>query len=325
MIISDGGYEFEFQDSFGTLHDNIKPGYTHGVTVDTSDNVYVFNQSQTAVLKFDRHGVFQETWGEEFRHGAHGMYMTYGPSGEFLYLTDYERHTVVKTTPKGNDQFHLDLPPRKDLYSGPSEYKPTDVCVAPSGDIYVFDGYGKSLIHVFDRKGKYLATLGGSDAGEGRLNCPHGGWIDTRKPIPELYVADRGNHRIVVMTLDGMFKREIKDRRMSRPCDFYAFGDELYVPDLDAKLLILNADDKIVAVLGEDADAPKQPGWPNIPDRVKPGTFIAPHAVTVDTRGDVYVAEWISTGRVVKLKRLSGVPEITKPGIREEKMRREPQ
>ena len=315
MNISDAGYEYEFVDNFGDLHTNLKPGYTHGVTVDTTDNVYVFNQSQTAVLKFDRHGKYQETWGEEFRHGAHGMYMTYEPQGEYLYLTDYERHLVLKTSPKGDDRFQLGVPPRRDIYSGPSEYKPTDVCVSPRGDIYVFDGYGKSFVHVYDKKAKYLASFGGHGVAEGQFDCPHGGWIDVRKPIPELYVADRGNHRISVHALDGTFKRFITDPRMSRPCDLYAFGEELYVADLDAKLLILGPDDKVKAVLGEDAEAPKQPGWPNNVGAAKAGTFIAPHAVTVDSRGDVYVAEWVSTGRVVKLKRLNPVPDSMKPPV----------
>lgn len=303
MLISNGGYEFEFIDGFDGAGETPKLGYTHGVVVDSSDNVFVFNQSPNAVIKFDRHGAMQQTWGEEFQQGAHGMFLANEPDGEFLYLTDYVRNLVVKTTTGGQQQFALTVPDSTGLYRTLEQFKPTDVCTAPSGEVYVFDGYGKSFVHIFDHKGKYQSSFGGDSTKDDNLNCPHGGWVDTRKAVPELYVADRGHHRIAVFTLDGKFKREITDPRMTRPCNFYGFGDDLYISDLDARLLILNRDDKVVAVLGEDPEAPKQPGWPNIQSYIKPGKFSSPHALTVDSRGDVYVVEWINTGRIVKLVR----------------------
>jgi hypothetical protein len=305
MIIGTASHQFDVNHHFAKLPAGVKPGYTHGVCVDIDNNVYVFNQSERAVMIFDRQGNFLRSWGSEFQYGAHGMRLTDEQHHQFLYLSDYEKHEVVKTTLGGEVQFRVGMPPRKDIYTSPSEFKPTDIAVAPTGDVYIFDGYGKPYIHVYDRHFKYLQSIGGPGAGEGQLKCPHGGWIDTRKPTPELYVADRGNHRVQVFSLDGKFQRIITDPEILQPCGFYQYKDELYVPDLQAKLLVLDKHDKVCAVLGENPAAPKTEGWPNIQSKLVDGKFNSPHQCCVDTFGDVYVVEWISDGRITKLTRTS--------------------
>ena len=305
MLIGTDSLRFEVIENFGNLPDYVKLGYTHGVCVDIEDNVYVFNQGETAVLTFDRHGKFIRSWGSEFMHGAHGMRLTREGLNQYLYLTDHERHEVVKFTLRGIEQLRLGMPPRSDIYSSPNDFKPTDVCVAPTGDIYVCDGYGKPYIHIYGRHGKLKHTIGGPGSGEGQFNCPHGVWIDTRRPEPELYVADRGNNRIQVFSLAGDFKRIISHPELKQPCGFYQYKDELWIPDLQARLVVLDGHDKVVAVLGDNPEAPATAGWPNIQDKLIPGKFNSPHACCVDAYGDVYVVEWISTGRITKLVRKS--------------------
>jgi DNA-binding beta-propeller fold protein YncE len=303
MFIGRKPFLYQVNHHFCQLPDNIKLGYTHGVCVDLEDNVYVFNQSPAAIAIFDRKGKFQRTWGEEFQHGAHGMRLTDEGSYQYLYLTDYERHIVVKATLDGDVQFTIGVPPRNDLYVGPSEFKPTDVCVAPTGDIYVFDGYGKPYVHVYNRHAVYQKSIGGPGSEPGKFNCPHGGWIDTRRPEPELYVADRGNNRIQVFSLGGTFRRSVTHPDIKEPCGFYQYKDQLYIPDLQARLVVMDKHDNVVAVLGDHPAAPKTEGWPNIPAQLQEGKFNSPHACCVDSNGDVFVAEWISTGRVTKLTR----------------------
>lgn len=302
MLIGAAPYRYDMID-FGKLPSSVHLGYTHGVVVDGDDNVYVFNQSERAVIQFDRHGNFQRSWGGEFSRGAHGMFLDREGPEEFFYLTDYDMPAVVKTTIHGAVQWQLGVPPRPDLYESSADFKPTDAAVSPDGDVYVFDGYGRSYVHVYDRRGKYLLSFGGRGSGEGQLNTPHAGWIDTRKAEPELYVADRGNNRIQVFTLEGKFKRIISGPEIKQPCDFYQFGDDLYVPDLQARLVVLDINDHVTAVLGDNPEAPKTPGWPDIPGKLSDGKFNSCHACCVDSRGDVYVVEWISTGRVLKLVR----------------------
>src|SRR5258708_23423404 len=52
---------------------------------------------------------------------------------------------------------------------------PTDVAVAPNGDIYTVDGYGSQIVSRFDKDFKHLKTIGGrapADAAKGK-DAPH--------------------------------------------------------------------------------------------------------------------------------------------------------
>lgn len=269
-------------------------GYTHGVVVDAEENVYIHNQSKDAVAIFDRDGHFLSSWGEDYAGGAHGMYLSREDGEEYLYLADPKRNLVAKTTLDGEELFRLGMPPRTDIYSSEAQYKPTDVAVAPNGDFYVFEGYGKPWVHQYSPKAEYVRSFGGEGSEPGKLKCPHGGWVDTRKATPELWVADRGNNRIQVFTLDGQHQRFITSE-MKGPCCFFQWRDEMVVPDLQGRVTILDKDDKPAAVLGDNPEAPKTKGWPNIQDQLQPGKFNSPHAACVDARGDIYVVEWINS------------------------------
>ncbi|HWB54553.1 MAG TPA: hypothetical protein VG722_10185 [Tepidisphaeraceae bacterium] len=303
MIIGSAPFLYEWNSSFLRLPPEVKLGYTHGVVTDADDNVYVFNQSEHALCVFDRQGNYVKSWGSQFKDGAHGLFFTHDADGsERLFLIDYVRQEVCKTTLGGDILMSIGLPPRSDIYPKSEMYKPTDVCVAPDRSIYVFDGYGQPWVHRYTAAGEYIDSFGGDGSEPGKLKCPHGGWVDTRKAEPELYVADRGNNRIQVFTLDGKHKRFIT-KEMKQPCCFFQFKKNLYVPDLQARLTILDLHDDPACVLGDNPEAPKTEGWPNIQNKLQDGKFNSPHACCVDSRGNVYVVEWIETGRVTKLTR----------------------
>lgn len=303
MLIGSPPYQYEWNSNFLRVPHGVHFGYTHGVVTDSQDNLYIFNQSEQAVCVFDSQGRFMRSWGSQFKEGAHGMFFAADPDGfECLFLTDYVRQEVCKTSLEGEILFRIGIPPGRDIYDSLAKYKPTDVCVGLDGTIYVFDGYGLPWIHRYTRRGDYIGSFGGDGDAPGKLRCPHGGWVDTRKSESELYVADRGNNRIQVFTLDGMHKRFIT-AEMKQPCCFYQFKNEMYVPDLQARLTILDINDKPVAVLGDNPEAPKIAGWPNIQSHLQDGKFNSPHAACVDSKGNIYVVEWIDTGRVTKLTR----------------------
>jgi hypothetical protein len=302
MVIGSNTHVYEWRDDWASLPADMQWGYTHGVVTDAQDRVYVFNQSENAVVVFDRDGKFIRSWGSRFKAGAHGMFLSRENGRELLYLADYELPLVVKTTLDGEVLLELAAPDRPDIYSSGKAYKPTFACTAPGGDIYVFDGYGQSWIHQYDSAGKYTRSFGGTGAEPGRLKCPHAGYVDTRSGEPVLYVADRGNSRIQKFTLDGEHIGFITDE-MDMPCMFYKHQGELYIPDLHSRLTILDRNDRLIEHLGHDPQAWPTRGWPEIQPQLRRGAFSSPHACCVDSRGDVYVVEWISTGRLIKLRR----------------------
>jgi hypothetical protein len=298
-----GSHTYEVAQGWDKLPEGFKYGFTHGVVTDKQDNVYIFNTGANNVLKFDRDGRFLSTWGTRFE-GAHGFYLHKEADGEYLYLTDTKLGIAVKTTLDGQELLELGTPDLPDVYDGEKKlFKPTDVAVAPNGDIYVADGYGQHYIHQYTVKGEYIRSWGGKGSEPGQLACPHGVSVDLRSGEPELYVADRANHRFQVFTLEGVHKRFVTGD-MDMPCNFYYFGDEIYFPDLHSRVTIFDKNDRLIVHLGEDSEAWKQQGWPNLPESFfRADKFSSPHGICVDSHGDIYLVEWINRGRVTKLVR----------------------
>lgn len=304
LIIGNASHLYAVQEGWGQLPANIQYGYTHGIVVDDEDRVYVHHTGKESVVVFDKNGSFLTSWGSEFEGGAHGFYLHRDPDGQqYLYFADTKRSLIVKTTLSGEVLMRITPPDRPDLYDAERKYVPTDVCVAPNGDIYVADGYGQSYVHHYNAEGTYLRSWGGPGSEPGKLNSPHGISINLRGEVPEIYIADRSNNRIQVFTLEGEHVRFV-EHNLDLPCSFYFFGDEVYLPDLHSRVTILDANDRLITHLGEDQQAYKQQGWPNLPKSYyRPDRFSSPHGICVDSKGNVYLAEWISDGRVTKLVR----------------------
>ena len=84
--------------------------------------------------------------------------------------------------------WHVDKPP---FYQEHKElkYTPTNVAIAPSGDIYFADGYGSWFIHHLDKNGNYKETFGGPGDGNTATIHPHGLYCDVRGKEPLVVVA----------------------------------------------------------------------------------------------------------------------------------------
>jgi len=300
-----GSHSFDVEENWAKLPAGVTLGYTHGVVIDPKDNVYIHNQSKDSVIALDREGKFLKSWGPEFAGGAHGMYLSKEDGVEYLYLADPNRHIVVKTTLDGKTIYTLEVPPLPNVYKTADLYKPTDTAVAPNGDVYVCDGYGQSWIHVYDKKGTWIRSWGGAGSEPGKMKCPHGIWIDTRKSTPRVYVADRGNNRLQIFSLVGEHLGFVTyDLRL--PCCFYQYGTEQYIPDLHSRVTILDEHDRLITHIGDVPGAWTKAGWPNVAkEELKPGLFSSPHACALDSKGDLYVVEWIAVGRITKLRRVA--------------------
>ena len=190
-IVGEGAYRYEAIHDWGELPASIKYGNTHGVVEDSQGRIYVHHtvnkasESHDSMVVFDEKGKFVKSWGKQFKGGAHGLHIAKEGRNEFLYLCDTARGVVVKATPDGEEVFSIGYPEQSDAYK-PGEdgkkkkYSPTNLALAPNGDIYVGDGYGSHFINVYDSKGTYKLTFGGQGSEPGKVSCPHGIMIDTR-------------------------------------------------------------------------------------------------------------------------------------------------
>jgi sugar lactone lactonase YvrE len=314
--IGSGFHTYEAVPDWGKLPEGMSYGFGCGVVVDSQDRVFVTSRSTSpCVTIFDRDGKLLETWSNDFagmvgfttaqvKDTAHCLYLSREGGQEFIYWT--ENISTNKQGPKFGARVYKTDMRGKILYQignvekdGSAAQKfdwtnPTDVAVAPNGDIYVVDGYGSQRVSHFDKDFKHLKTIGGHGKEHGKFNTCHGIWINTLKGEPEVYIADRANGRIEVFSPELDYKRTVMDGEVRNPCCFYQFKDKLYIPDLASRVTIIGADDQLVTHMGD--------GKGKRDNKTNAALFAAPHAMCVDSRGDLYVVEWVDFGRPRKFK-----------------------
>ncbi len=304
MTLGSSDHEYEVHHDWAKMPASVQLGYTHGVVEDALGRIFIHNRSKDAVAIFDADGKFIRSWGARFEKGAHGLQLVKEGASEFLFLSDPEGHEVVKTTLDGEELLRIGVPTESGVYPDPATFKPTNTAVAPNGDIYVADGYGLSYIHRYNKKGEYISTWGGKGAEAGKMNCPHGIWIDERDGKPTVLVADRANIRLQMFSLEGRHLGFVTEN-LRHPCHFDVRGEELLIPDLHGRVTIFNGRNELVVHLGDYPDVWKQKGYPNLPQDLRlPGKFISPHAACWDHSGNIYVVEWVSDGRITKLRKV---------------------
>ncbi|HEV8293543.1 MAG TPA: hypothetical protein VGP94_16520 [Tepidisphaeraceae bacterium] len=315
-IVGEGEYKYECIHGWAKVPEGMRFGNTHMVQEDAQGRIFIHHTgAPDSVIIFDPDGKFIKSWGKEWCPGAHGMQMRKEGNEEFLYLATTGQARVVKTNLDGQVIFNLGYPQdAKDskgmpCYPEGKGYSPTNIAFAPNGDFYVADGYGKSFIHQYNVKGEYIRTWGGGGTADGMMRCNHGIFTDTRSGEPKLLVADRSNERLQYFSMDGKHLATIKPagepNPYRHPCHFDQRGDALVCPGLHGRVSILDKDNKVIAILGDNTDGKTRGNNGAKPEQRKPGVFCAPHGATFDRAGNIYITEWVSDGRVIKLRHVA--------------------
>ena len=213
--VGSGRHTYEVHDDWMRLPPEVDV-LAASVTVDSHDNVYCFSRSKEhPVVVFDREGNFVRSWGAGLFAFPHTIR---ADENDNLWIVDRDHGQMMLFTTAGEclrtigtKGFRSDtgLPPeaqgRSDSYKqvthgGAPFNLPTDIAVAPSGEMFVSDGYGNARVHKFSPEGKLLKSWGEPGSAPGEFNLPHGVWIDRRG---RLLVADRENDRVQVFDQDG--------------------------------------------------------------------------------------------------------------------------
>ncbi|WP_437202770.1 peptidase [Planctomicrobium sp. SH664] len=346
VIIGEGDYKYECHHGWGEVPDSIQWNTTHGVTFDRDGLVYIKHRGDAkapcdCVVVFEPNGKFVRSFGAEYAGGGHGIDLREENGKEYLYLCDTQNLHVTKCDTKGDIVWRVEAPKEPGVYDAKHRFKPTNVCFGPQQDVYIGDGYGSSYMHQYTNDGKWIRTWGGTGAKAGQMRTPHGQWLDTRGTgEPELVVADRANSRLQYFTLDGKPTRILQgvkeaDREkhgttgtladasgheipvtyvygISFPAAIDIQGDLLLLPDLHARVILLDGQNHIVANLGLDEE------WTtNVlsnshpegkirlrPDQWEAGKFVHPHDAAFDKDGNIIVVEWVEPGRITFLRRV---------------------
>lgn len=214
-----------------------------------------------------------------------------GPD-ETVWLTDDGDHTVRQCTLDGKVLLEIGVPGKPTPYmSGLPFHRCTHTALSPKGEIYVSDGYGNSSVHKFSPDGKLLKSWGGPGTDPGEFNIVHNITCDGDGLV---YVADRENHRVQIFDGEGRYQGQWNN--IHRPCALFmpagkcpvCYIGELgpgmavnrNVPNIGPRLSVVDHTGKRLARIGSKTG----PG-------LGPTEFQAPHGITVDSHGDIYVGE----------------------------------
>ncbi len=290
---------------------------SHGVTVDKAGRIYITHQGNPgSIFVFDPDGKFVRAMGEVHfnkRGEGHGIDIRQEGNEEFLYLSPSNANLAfTKMTLDGEVVWQKNRSTISKESGGVLDnpkirFRPTNTSFRPDGGYYLGDGYGSHFVFEYDRNDRFVRVLGGPGKTAGKFSTPHGQWLDERDGTPKLVVADRANKRLQWFDMEGKHLKTLDGFLF--PADIDIQGEWMLVPDLHARVTILNAANEVVAQLGDDeawraqvlgkgmSMRGKRPQW-------QPGKFVHPHDACFDADGNIFVAEWVATGRVTKLTRV---------------------
>ena len=298
--------KFEVVENWAKIPEYLTLPEIPDVAVDSQDRLFVFSRYPQLVSIFDPDGTYVKSWGHGEIAKAHGIYID---GEDNVFLADVGNHTVRKFTADGALLLTLGTPFRpsdtgievgwQTVQKSAEPFNcPTHTTVAPSGEIFVTDGYGNARVHRFTAEGKLIMSWGEQGHDEGFLNLPHGIVVDERDRV---YVADRENSRIQVFTLEGSLLEvwgfPNRPNNIRRGPDGLLYISEIgfthnivappqwiYTSEPPpghtpyARVSVCTTDGEVLAHIGEE-DVPKQ------------GNIIIPHGVCLDSKGDMYVGE----------------------------------
>jgi streptogramin lyase len=265
------------------------------------------NSNLPTILKFDASGKLVKSFGEGMLIFPHGLYVDRDGN---LWVTDGQDnaprpagqrgggnlagplpgstkgHQVFKFSPDGRLLMTLGKPggaAERDYF-----YQPNDILVARNGDIFVSEGHGgaNSRILKFKKDGTLIKSVGKKGSGPGEFDQPHALAMDSRG---RLFVGDRGNNRIQILTEDLAFLDEWK--QFSRPSGIYIDrNDTIYVADSESESVARNHDGWKRGIRIGSAKDGRVTAF--IPDPVEKATGTsAAEGVAADSAGNIYGAE----------------------------------
>ncbi len=302
VIVGSGEFRYEIADGWEQLPAGWEHGDVAGVATDSRDRVYVFNRGAHPMIVYERDGTFLGSWGEGVFANPHGITIV----NDLVYCADALDHTVRTFTLDGtllrelgtvgvpSDTGHQpggegNLRSIRQA-SGPFN-RPTRVAVAPSGELYVSDGYGNARVHRFSADGQLLNSWGGPGSGPGEFQLPHSVWVHHDGRV---FVCDRENDRIQIFSPSGEY---LSSWPATRPADLFIDSqDRVFVGELSwtAGAMSISGriwpDSRHSQMSVRDLEGNLLASWGG-PDPCTVDGLAAPHGIWVDRHGDVYVGE----------------------------------
>ena len=222
-------------------------GSTNAINVDARGNIWVFERcgvnscaesTVDPILQFDPSGTLIRSFGAGKFVFPHAI--EFDAEGN-VWIVDagvvenVKGNQIFKYSPDGRVLLALGKPgirgtnASQDLFNEPS-----DIAIAPNGDLYVADGHinvqsNRRIVHL-TKDGKFIEAFGMPGTGPGQFDNPHSLAIDSTGRI---FVGDRTNNRVQILSPRGQFLAEW--RQFGRPSGVRIHNDMLYVADSESR------------------------------------------------------------------------------------------
>lgn len=225
QLVGHGDYQYKVVRDWAQIG-NAKTSILncHEMVMDQKGRLLMIgDHTDNNILVFDRGGKLLDYWGTRYP-GGHGLTLSAEGEEDFLFIVDcgwyQDRYgkwqkqagVVSKTTIDGRLLFNLPDPRLTGVYQADEPFMPTEVAVAPNGDIYVADGYGSDYIIQYTNEGEYIRHFGGHNNEDERYNLQnaHGVAIDMRGDEPQLVCTSRSENCFKYFTLDGKYIKTVE-------------------------------------------------------------------------------------------------------------------
>src|SRR3989440_3024537 len=235
---------YQLQENWAKLPPGRTWGSSIGVEIDPADGKSLWTFDRCAanncrgstldpIMRFDPNGNMTIKFGGGTVNDPHGFHVDRDGN---VWVSDTvaeggKGQTVIKFSKDGKVLMTLGKPGvTGDANSTDAFDQPTDIYVAPNGDIFVSQGHGQrptDKVMKFSKDGKFIKSFGKRGDGSGEFNTPHNLAMDS---AGRLFVADRANNRIQIFDQDGKFLDQWK--QFGRPSGIYIDrNDNMVVAD----------------------------------------------------------------------------------------------
>jgi hypothetical protein len=229
--------------------------------------------------------------------GPHKIKMNPYDPDKHVWVIDDNLHQIFKFTYDG--QLVMTLGQMGVEGRGPNMFaRPTDIAWLPDGTFFISDGYHGKRVAKFAADGKFIMDWGSEpkdpkNPGPNEWNTVHSISISKDR---RLFVVDRQHERMQVFDENGKFLDMWKTREDHWPEGTNSLPYYHLVTD---DQFIWMGDGGTQRIVKYDLDgnflyAWGQPGG-------KPGQLWGPHQISVDQKGNVYVAE-VQNGRIQRFE-----------------------
>lgn len=286
-------------------------GGVPAVALDSKGNLWVYQRrlkGEAQLMKFDPTGrlvlsVPNELTG--FALKAHGMAID---ADDNVWIVDTALATARKISAAGTLLMTIGTEGRRGDWNEEKGqrllWEPVMIAFGGNGDIYIAQGHGHEsptdaggddpannlgtarILHL-DRRGKFVAQYFGNNHGPGKFYSAHGFAVDPRNG--DLWIGDREDYRIVVLTKDGRFVKTIATTNLVCAIQFDSKGEPWYASGQDGQFLKIDRNGKVLGAIGRGMG-------------IGEGEFIEAGYWVFDKRNDLWAGD-TSVGRVTHMRR----------------------